>query len=52
MPFSREIRPTIGFVDEYCQQFEGLFPEVRSFEVFKFLPLGMFSEIKTHFKQM
>jgi SRSO17 transposase len=46
MPSSREIRPTIGFVDEYCQKFETLFPEVRSFEAFKFLHLGMVSEIK------
>jgi SRSO17 transposase len=46
MPFSREIRPTLGFVDEYCQPFQGLFPEVRSFEAFKFLHLGMVSEIK------
>jgi SRSO17 transposase len=46
MPSSREIRPTLGFVDEYCEQFEGLFPEVRSFEAFKFLHLGMVSEIK------
>jgi SRSO17 transposase len=33
-------------VDEYCQLYEGLFPEVRSFEAFKFLHLGMISEIK------
>jgi SRSO17 transposase len=46
MPSSKEIRPTIGFVDEYCQQFEGLFPEVCSFEAFKFLYLGLVSQIK------
>jgi SRSO17 transposase len=46
MPASREARPTIRFVDEYCQLYEGLFPEVRSFEAFKFLHLGMISEIK------
>jgi len=33
-------------VDEYCQLYEGLFPEVRSFEAFKLLHLGMISEIK------
>jgi SRSO17 transposase len=33
-------------VDEYCQLYEGLFPEVRSFEAFKYLHLGMISEIK------
>lgn len=46
MPASREARATIRFVDEYCQLYEGLFPEVRSFEAFKFLHLGMISEIK------
>lgn len=46
MPASRAARPTIRFVDEYCQLFEGLFPEVRSDEAFKFLHLGMVSEIK------
>lgn len=46
MSASREARPTIRFVDEYCQLYEELFPEVRSFEAFKFLHLGMISEIK------
>ena len=46
MSAPRDARPTIRFVDEYCQLFEGLFPEVRSFEAFKFLHLGMISEIK------
>ncbi|GAB4341316.1 MAG: hypothetical protein OHK0047_32970 [Leptolyngbyaceae cyanobacterium] len=43
---SREARPTIRFVDEYCQLYAGLFPEVRSFEAFKFLHLGLISQIK------
>jgi SRSO17 transposase len=46
MPASREARPTIRFVDEYCQLYEELFPEVRSYEAFKLLHLGMISEIK------
>lgn len=46
MSASREARPTIRFVDEYCQLYEGLFPEVRSFEAFKLLHLGMISDIK------
>lgn len=46
MPASREARPTIRFVDEYCQLYADLFPEVRSFEAFKYLHLGMISEIK------
>ena len=43
MSASRAARPTIRFVDEYCQWYEGLFPEVRSFEAFKLLHLGMTS---------
>ena len=43
---SRDARPTIRFVDEYCQLFEELFPEVRSYEAFKLLHLGMISEVK------
>lgn len=46
MSASRAARPTIRFVDEYCQLYEELFPEVRSFEAFKLLHLGMISEIK------
>jgi len=46
MSATREARPTIRFVDEYCQLFAGLFCEVRSFEAFKLLHLGMISEIK------
>jgi SRSO17 transposase len=46
MPSSRSARPTIRFVDEYCQLFEDLFPEVRSYEAFKLLHLGMISEVK------
>lgn len=46
MSASREARPTIRFVDEYCQLYRGLFPEVRSFEAFKLLHLGMISDIK------
>ena len=46
MPASREARPTIRFVDEYCQLYADLFSDVRSFEAFKYLHLGMISEIK------
>lgn len=46
MSTARKARPTIRFVDEYCQLYAGLFPEVRSFEAFKLLHLGMISEIK------
>lgn len=46
MSAAREARPTIRFVDEYCQLFAELFPEVRSFEAFKLLHLGLVSEVK------
>lgn len=42
----RAARPTINFVDEYCAYYRNLFPEVRSFEAFKHLHIGMISPIK------
>lgn len=36
---------TVAFVDNYCQHYCGLFEDVRHFEAFKFLHLGMLSEI-------
>jgi SRSO17 transposase len=33
-------------VDEYREEYADLFPEVRSFEAFKYLHIGMISEIK------
>jgi SRSO17 transposase len=42
----REARPTLRFVDEYCQLYADLFPEVRSFEAFKYLHIGMISDLK------
>ncbi len=38
--------PTVKFVDEYCQLYQKLFPFVRSFEAFKYLHMGMISDIK------
>lgn len=42
----RPAKPTVQFIDEYCQWYQGLFPEVRSFEAFKQLHLGLISEAK------
>lgn len=42
----RQPIPTIKFIDEYCQYYQNLFPEVRSFEAFKYLNMGMISDIK------
>jgi len=39
-------KPTVKFVDEYCQWYQPLFAEVRSFEAFKQLHLGLISEVK------
>jgi SRSO17 transposase len=37
---------TVNFIDEYCQIYQNIFPEVRSFEAFKYLHMGMVSDIK------
>ncbi len=42
----RAARPTIKFIDEYCDSYRNLFPEIRSFEAFKHLHVGMISPIK------
>ncbi len=49
MSASREARPTIRFVDEYCQLCQVLFPEVRRFEALKLLHLSLISDIKCKF---
>ncbi|URD51276.1 IS701 family transposase [Chroococcidiopsis sp. CCNUC1] len=41
----REPVSTVAFIDEYCQTYRNLFPDVRNFEAFKFLHLGVISEI-------
>lgn len=46
MSKARQAMPTVIFVDEYCQRYQDLFPDVRSFEHFKFLHVGMLPEIK------
>jgi len=46
MNLPREAITTISFVDQYCAAYQDLFPEVRSYECFKFLHLGMISELK------
>jgi SRSO17 transposase len=46
MSKARQAIPTVTFVDEYCQRYQDLFPDVRSFEAFKYLLVGMLSELK------
>ncbi len=43
---ARDPQETIPLVDEYCSQYQELFPEVRSYECFKYLHLGIVSNIK------
>ncbi|MBE9088199.1 IS701 family transposase, partial [Tolypothrix sp. LEGE 11397] len=42
----RPAAPTVKFVDEYCQWYKSLFPDVRSFEAFKYLHVGCISDLK------
>jgi SRSO17 transposase len=46
MTAPRDPKPTVTFIDTYCTYYRDLFPEVRSFENFKALHLGMLSDIK------
>src|SRR5258708_21120380 len=41
----REARETVKFVDEYGEQYRDLFEDVRSFESFKLLHIGLLSEL-------
>jgi SRSO17 transposase len=42
----RPARPTVKCVDTYCELYKDLFVEVRAYEYFKYLHLGLISEIK------
>ena len=42
----RAARPTLNFIDEYCADYRNLFSDVRSFEAFKHLHVGMISSTK------
>ena len=42
----RSAKLTVQFIDEYCQWYQALFPEVRSFEAFQQLHLGLISQVK------
>lgn len=41
----RQAVRTVAFIDNYCQNYYSLFEDVRHFEAFKFLHLGMLSKI-------
>jgi SRSO17 transposase len=42
----RDAQPTVAVIDEYCEAYKDIFPEVRSYECFKYLHLGIISAIK------
>lgn len=42
----RAATPTVTFVDDYCASYQYLFTEVRTFKNFKYLHVGMISDIK------
>ena len=45
MTIGREAEETVQFVDEYCENYRDLFEDVRSFESFKLLHIGLLSEL-------
>ena len=45
MSMPRAPKATVGFVDQYCAYYRDVFPEVRSFEYFTALPLGLIAEL-------
>jgi SRSO17 transposase len=42
---ARDAQSTVSFIDQYCNEYKDLFPEVRSYECFKYLHLGIISSI-------
>ena len=42
----RDAQPTVAIIDQYCKAYNDLFPEVRSYECFKYLHQGIISPIK------
>src|SRR6266699_5309430 len=46
MTKARRATTTVTFVDEYAERYQDLFPDVRSFEAFTYLLVGMLSDIK------
>jgi SRSO17 transposase len=42
----RSPRPTVQCVDTYCQLYKDLFIEGRAYESFKYLQLGLISDLK------
>jgi SRSO17 transposase len=43
---ARDAQPTVAIIDEYCAEYKDLFKEVRNYECFKYLHLGIIAPIK------
>ena len=43
---ARDAHPTVATIDEYCAEYKDQFKEVRNYECFKYLHLGIMSQIK------
>lgn len=42
----RDAHPTVAIIDKYCAEYRDIFKEVRNYECFKYLHLGIISPIK------
>ncbi len=45
MTIGRSAKETVKLVDEYCEHYRDLFEDVRSYEAFKLLHIGLLSEL-------
>ena len=43
---ARDAHPTVAIIDSYCAEYKDLFKEVRNYECFKYLHLGIMSQIQ------
>ncbi len=43
---ARDAHATVAIIDEYCAEYKDLFKEVRNYECFKYLHLGIISTLK------
>lgn len=43
---ARDAHPTVAVIDEYCAEYRDLFKEVRNYECFKYLHVGIIASIK------
>jgi SRSO17 transposase len=42
---ARDAHPTVAIIDEYCADYKDLFKEVRNYECFKYLHVGIMSPL-------